>query len=181
MDRYGLGPVASVWWTISIAVGWLVLMLLYSPVADRIASRFVKTPPKLTAFRPIQQSKLMLILGIVVAWVLGGFVEELIFRGIVLTNLEMSLVGTPLEIGATPIAIAAAAVGAGVLHFYQRLRAVIIVTQLSVLFGVLFVLSGRNLWACILCHGLYDTIGFIRFARGKSKYARLEPEAAGAV
>ncbi len=62
------------------------------------------------------------------------------------------------------------------MHLYQGLRAVIIVTQLSVLFGVLFVGSGYNLWAVILCHGLYDTIAFVRFANKKSNYSRLDVE-----
>jgi hypothetical protein len=52
----------------------------------------------------------------------------------------------------------------------------VIVTQLSVLFGVLFVLSGCTLWAVVLCHGMYDTVAFVRFAFGKSKYsARMAP------
>jgi hypothetical protein len=40
-----------------------------------------------------------------------------------------------------------------------------------VLFGVLFVVSGYNLLAVMLCHGMYDTIAFIMFANKKSKYS----------
>jgi transposase InsO family protein len=54
----------------------------------------------------------------------------------------------------------------------------IAITQLSLLFGVLFILSGPNLWAVILCHGGYDTVAFVRFASGKSRYAKLDREAA---
>jgi membrane protease YdiL (CAAX protease family) len=71
---------------------------------------------------------------------------------------------------ATLIAVCAAAWGAGLIHLYQGLRAAIIITQLSV-FGCLFIVSGHNLWAVILCHGLYDTIAFVRFAKNKSKYS----------
>ena len=52
-----------------------------------------------------------------------------------------------------------------------------IITQLSVLFGVLFVASGYNLWTVILAHGFYDTIAFVRFASGKSRYAKFANEA----
>jgi hypothetical protein len=48
------------------------------------------------------------------------------------------------------------------------------VTQLSVLFGVPFVISGENLWTVVLCHGLYDTVAFIRFANRSSKYSNLD-------
>jgi len=61
-----------------------------------------------------------------------------------------------------------------VIHLYQGPRAAFIVTQLSVLFGTLFVLAGYNLWAVILCHGLYDTIAFIRFANKQSRYSKLD-------
>ena len=79
----------------------------------------------------------------------------------------------PLAAG---IAICIAALGAGLIHLYQGPRAALIITQLSVLFGVLFVVSGYNLWAVMLCHGLYDTIAFIRFAHKKSKYSDLDGE-----
>jgi hypothetical protein len=49
--------------------------------------------------------------------------------------------------------------------------------QLSMLFGLLFVLSGHDLWAVILCPGLDDTIAFIRFANKTSKYSRFEDAA----
>jgi membrane protease YdiL (CAAX protease family) len=164
--------------TLAIALVWLALMLAYSPLADRIATRMVAAPPNLRTFRAIQQSTAKLVMGIVVAWILGGFLEELIFRGIVLQSIEalmMPLLPMPL---ASAIAIVVAAIGAGIIHLYQRLRAALIITQLSMLFGLLFVISGHNLWTVILCHGLYDTIAFIRFATGKSRYSKLDSDAA---
>jgi len=119
------------------------------------------------------------VVGILVAWILGGFLEELIARGIVLNSIE-ALLAPPLGAWvAAIVAILVAAAGAGVLHSYQGPRAMFIIAQLSVLFGVLFVVSGHNLWTVILAHGLYDTIAFIRFALRKSKYSRSEGTEAG--
>lgn len=171
-DELGLSTSVSWPWTIGLAAAWLGLMLAYSPIADRIATRLFAKPPTLGAFRAIQESKLKLIGGIVVAWILGGFIEELILRGIVLQSVEAQLAtlfSAPIGAG---IAICVAALAACVLHLYQGPRAAVIITQLSVLFGLLFVLSGHNLWTVILCHGSYDTIAFIRFATGKSRYAK---------
>jgi membrane protease YdiL (CAAX protease family) len=163
-------------WTFTYAVVWVALMLAYSPLADRIATRIVATPPTLGAFRAIQESRAKLIAGVFVAWILGGFLEELVFRGIVLKTVELlawQWVAGPTGI---VIAICVAAAGAGMIHLYQGPRAAIIITQLSVLFGVLFVISGYNLWAVMLCHGMYDTIAFIRFANKKSKYSELDTD-----
>jgi uncharacterized protein len=176
MQALGLSTSVSWFATVGFAVAWLVLMLAYSPLADRLATRWVAQPPNLGAFRGLQQSRVKLVIGIVMAWILGGFLEELIFRGIVLQWVEARASAWSIGPVAAAIAVCAAAVGAGAFHMYQGLRAAIIVTQLSVLFGVLFVISEHNLWAVMLCHGLYDTIAFIRFANKKSKYSKLDAD-----
>jgi membrane protease YdiL (CAAX protease family) len=172
-DELGLGVPTSWPVTLGFAVAWLGLMVAYSPLADRLATRLVARPPTLEVFRALQQSRARLLAGLVVAWVLGGVLEELVFRGIVLRSIEVWLGGWHLGPVAAGVAVCVAALGAGILHLYQGPRAAVIVAQLSVLFGVLFVVSGYNLWAVMLCHGFYDTMAFIRFARKRSKYSDL--------
>jgi membrane protease YdiL (CAAX protease family) len=164
--------------TFGFALVWLGLMLAYSPLADRLASRWFHKPPTLGTFRAIQESTAKLIAGIAVAWMLGGFLEELVFRGLVLKSVATWMSASLAAPIAIAVAVCIAALGAGLMHLYQGPRATVIVTQLSVLFGVLFVVSGYNLWAVILCHGLYDTVAFIRFATGKSKYSNLDRDQA---
>ncbi len=174
LDSLGLGIPHSWWPTVGFAVAWLALMFAYSPIADWLATRWIAKAPTLESFRVIQQSKVKLIAGIVVAWVLGGFLEELIFRGVVLKSVKSLLTAWLPGPIAAGLAVCIAALGAALVHFYQGSRGMVIVTQLSVLFGVLFVISGYNLWAVMLCHGLYDTIAFVRFANKKSKYSDLD-------
>jgi membrane protease YdiL (CAAX protease family) len=176
----GLGPPRSWLLTGAWAIGWLALMLAYSPMADWLASRVFAKPPTLGAFRAIQQSVMKLLAGIVIAWILGGFFEEIVFRGIVLNSIHGWTAASIGDGAAAILAIVLAALGAGIVHLYQGERAALIITQLSILFGALFVLSGYNLWAVILCHGLYDTIAFIRFARKQSKYSDLDRGGAAA-
>lgn len=164
--------------TLGWAAGWTALMLAYSPVADWLARQIFAAPPTLKAFRAIRQSTAKLVGGIAVAWLLGGFFEELVFRGIVLTATEAGLSGWLPGWLAAAKAIAVAAIGAAIVHWYQGPRAMVIIAQLSVLFGVLYVLSGHNLYAVILAHGFYDTIAFIRFATGKSRFAKTDGNAA---
>jgi len=171
MESVGLGIPNSWFITIIVAIVWLGVMLVYSPFADWLASRWTKKPPHLDSFRAIQKSKLKLIVGIVLAWIFGGILEELILRGIILKAVQSFLTTLIVASISTGLGIIIAAVCAFIIHFYQGLRAMIIIVQLSVLFGILFVVSGYNLWAVILCHGLYDTVAFIRFAKKKSKYS----------
>lgn len=162
--------------TLGYAFGGLAVMLAYSPAADWIASRLIVTPPRLGAFRALQQSLAKLAAGILVAWALGGVLEELVFRGVLLNAVEALAAQRLPRPAAIALAVAAAAGGAGIIHLYQGPRAALIITQLSVLFGLVFVLSGHNLWAVMLCHGLYDTVAFIRFGLGRSKYSKAERE-----
>ncbi len=170
---FGLAPPQSWPETVALAAGWTVLMLAFSPAADWVASQFFAKPPTLQAFSAIQQSTAKLIAGIAIAWLLGAFLEELVFRGVVQTGLEALLGGLLSPSAASGFALLAAALGAGLCHYYQGPRAMVIITQLSMLFGVLYVVSGYNLWAVILAHGFYDTIAFIRFATKRSKYSDL--------
>ncbi len=176
LGELGLATPNSWWPVIGLAVAWTALMFAYSPLADRLATRAFAKPPTLGSFRAIQESRVKLIAGIVVAWVLGGILEELVFRGIVLKSVESLLTAWLTEPLASAVAVSVAALGAGLIHFYQGPRAMVIITQLSILFGVLFVISGYNLWTVMLCHGLYDTIAFIRFANKKSKYSNLDSD-----
>lgn len=172
----GLDPGVSVIKTLAFTGGWLALMLGASPVADWIASQLIAKPPTLGAFRAIQRSAMHLAAGILFAWVFGGILEELVFRGIVLSTIETVALPELGKIAAPAFAIVVAALGAGIIHLYQGPRAALIITQLSILFGTLYVVSGHNLWAVMLCHGLYDTVAFIRFAMGKSKYSKLDAQ-----
>ncbi len=170
LEQLGLGRAG---WlpTLGYALAGLAVILAYSPLADRLAARFFKKPPTLEAFGVLRQSRLKLVAGIIAAWLLGGILEELVARGIVLQSIQAFLapwLTTPVAAG---VAVCIAAAGAGAMHLYQGPRAVLIIAQLSILFGILFVVSGYNLWAVMLCHGLYDTIAFIRFAKRKSRYS----------
>jgi uncharacterized protein len=179
MNKLGLGIPNSWPLTVVLAIVWFGLMFAYSPAADRLASRWFHKPPTLETFRVIQQSKGKLIAGIILAWLLGGILEELIFRGLILKSVEILLATWLIKPIAIVVAIFIAALGAGIFHFYQGPRAMFIVTQLSILFGILFVISGYNLWAVMLCHGIYDTIAFVRFANKKSKYSNLDRNSDG--
>ncbi len=172
-EQIGLGIPNSWLLTAGLGIFWLGLMIVYTPVADKLASRWFTQPPTLDAFGALQQSRGKLFAGIAAAWLLGGVLEELIARGIILNSLASWLSFYLKGTIAAAIAVCVAALGAGLMHLYQGPRAAFIITQLSVLFGALFVISGYNLWAIMFCHGLYDTVAFIRYANKKSKYSRL--------
>jgi membrane protease YdiL (CAAX protease family) len=156
LNKLGLATPNSWLLTILVGVVWLGLMVAWSPIADHLSSRLIRKAPTLETFKVLQQSKGKLIAGIITAWLLGGILEEVIFRGLILQSANVWLSAWLVKPIAVPLAITIAALGTTLLHFYQGPRGMF---------------SSYNLWAVILCHGLYDTIAFIRFANKQSKYS----------
>lgn len=79
LSEVGLTLPSSWFVTIGWAAAWTALMLAYSPFADWMATKLFVAPPTLGPFHAIQESRVKLLIGIVVAWLLGGFLEELVF------------------------------------------------------------------------------------------------------
>jgi uncharacterized protein len=46
-------------------------------------------------------------------------------------------------------------------HYYKGPAGVIDSGMAGLILGILFMVSGRNLWACILAHGFIDTVGVV--------------------
>ena len=46
-------------------------------------------------------------------------------------------------------------------HSYQGLAGMLDTGFHGLVFGILYLASGRNLWACIIAHGVCDTVGIV--------------------
>ena len=101
----------------------------------------------------------LFLVWVAISWVIGGFSEEVIFRGFLITRL------TTLFGGAKPavvIAVIIAGVFFGYLHFYnQGYRGFISAAIIGIVFGAMFFLFKRNLWPLVIVHGCINTIGFV--------------------
>jgi uncharacterized protein len=51
----------------------------------------------------------------------------------------------------------------GAAHAYQNLLGIAITGMLGILMGLLVLALGRNLWAVIIGHGLFDVSRFVLF------------------
>lgn len=94
-----------------------------------------------------------------VGWVIGGFCEEMMFRGFVLNHFEALLPRGPL---ASVLAVVGQALIFGGVHVYNRgPHALVVLGAVGVVMGVAYLLLKRNLWPLILGHGLMNTAGFL--------------------
>jgi membrane protease YdiL (CAAX protease family) len=122
------------------------------PLADRIwhhpenASSLFKIP--------VHDWKLALR-NLAIVWVFAGFGEELGYRGYLL-NRAADLGNRSKTAYVFAMLYVAVLFGFG--HYYKGLQGVMDSTYSGVVLGGVYLLSGRNLWAPILAHGLVDTV-----------------------
>ncbi|MES1199698.1 MAG: CPBP family intramembrane glutamic endopeptidase, partial [Pseudomonadota bacterium] len=91
-----------------------------------------------------------------VVWGSAAFGEELFSRGFVLDRLQIVFGRGRVGIG---VAVLAQAALFGWLHSIQGPTGMVITAYAGIVFGVIYFVSGRNLWTTILAHGITDTIG----------------------
>lgn len=92
---------------------------------------------------------------LLIAWVVGGFIEELLFRGFLMNRLWRLFGATTL---AWIPALLLQAVLFGLLHYNRGLFAFIFTATGALIFGLVYLLAKRNLWPLIIAHGAWNTI-----------------------
>lgn len=96
----------------------------------------------------------LLALGLV--WTFAAFGEEIAYRGYLLERGAQTLGGAPL---AYWIAAVVSAVLFGYGHYYKGMTGVLDSGVAGLILAAVYLLSGRNLWSCVLTHGFIDTFG----------------------
>ena len=133
---------------------YLVNMALSEWVVPAIADIF-KPLPQVSFMAYVRGNLGGFALWVTIGWIVGGFIEECLFRGFLLTRVSQLFANPAAGIA---IAIVAQAVLFGSLHLYGGAFAFIHATVFAIANGIFYVLLGRNLWPLIAVHGLWNSI-----------------------
>jgi membrane protease YdiL (CAAX protease family) len=95
-----------------------------------------------------------------IVWGSAAFGEELIVRGFILDRFS--------KLFGTSIAVVAQAAIFALAHSYQGITGVVTIFVLAVIFGGVYIRSGRNLLPVIVAHGILDSIGITAIYLGYS-------------
>jgi membrane protease YdiL (CAAX protease family) len=96
------------------------------------------------------------LVALLLVWTFAAFGEEIGYRGYLLTRAAEAGGRTT---AAYWIGIVVVAVLFGYGHYYKGPAGILDSGVAGLVLGAAYMLSGRNLWTCILAHGLIDTIG----------------------
>jgi membrane protease YdiL (CAAX protease family) len=156
--------------------GWAGLGLRRPPklwIAAAVAVALYLTNAALSAWvvpvlaqwiAPVQQPSFMayvrgslggFLTWLAIGWIVGGFIEELLFRGFLLNRIADLLGGTKAALVA---AVVAQAVLFGMLHLYGGAFAFLYATVFALANGAFYLAAGRNLWPLIVVHGVVNSV-----------------------
>lgn len=129
---------------------------LVMPILNRLTGKTIDY----SGFSNLQGNLSQLILFLVLSWTLAALGEELAYRGYLLKVLENFL-------GSNLISVLMAAIISSVIfglaHIEQGLIGVVVTTGDALFFFWLKHRFSNNLWATILAHGFYNSIGMVIF------------------
>jgi membrane protease YdiL (CAAX protease family) len=106
------------------------------------------------------------VIYILLGWVLGGFCEEIIYRGYVLKRLALIFGNTN---AAWLFAAVTASLVFGFAHNYQGPSGIIATAIIALLFGLIFIFNKNNLMVLVLTHGIYNMIAITLIYLGKAR------------
>ena len=143
-----IGAVAVFVLAQAIAVGVITVLGLEIPGIDQ------------ARFNPLEGNISLLLLMLVLAWTTIAFGEELFYRAFLMSRLvDHAGMGNKL-------AILVSAIIFGCAHFAEGPVGIFSNGAFAVLFGWIYLRSGRNLWITLIGHGLINTLRFMLLYAG---------------
>ncbi len=140
----------------SIGLATCIVLISYFVLLPQI-ERITGHPLDLGIFKQLKSNTNLFIISLILGWVIGGFIEETIFRGFIISKFIIHL---PHQAGAI-IGIIVSSIIFGYLHTYQGPSGQILTGLVGLMLAIIFVISKRNLWLNIFTHGFVNTISMI--------------------
>jgi uncharacterized protein len=148
---------------VGIAVGvlWQFFSLyLLEPLIVLLTGK----PIDLSQFAQVKGNVFLLGLFLLLVWTLAAFGEELVYRGYLMNRVAEAAGGSGR---AWAFSLIFVSVLFGLVHLYQGISGVATVIAAALVYGALYLWTGRNLWAPIIAHGVYDTVAVLLAFWGK--------------
>ena len=156
----GLGRPKSWWKTVALALLAAAIVLLGSELLVEPLARCIWPQPEHMS-NVIESGAAgwsQALTNLLTVWTFAAFGEELSYRGYLLTRAAEVLGRSNLAYWAAMIVVS---VLFGFGHYYKGPAGVLDSTYSGLVLGCAYLLSGRNLWAAILAHGISDTFALV--------------------
>jgi membrane protease YdiL (CAAX protease family) len=135
-----------------------VRILLGQFVVEPVTGFFWPAPSAPALANELTGNPKIALLALLLVWTFAAFGEEISYRGYLLTRAA-DIGGRSTIAYWLGIVLVSVLFGYG--HYYKGTSGVIDSGVAGLILGVAYMITGRNLWACILTHGFIDTFAVI--------------------
>jgi membrane protease YdiL (CAAX protease family) len=139
------------------AIVVIVMMLVVSNIALNLPGAEV-AEADMSRFNPLEGNLPLLLISVFLAWTAVAFGEEMMYRAFLINQLGVLFQSERLR---WVLSVIFSSVIFGIVHFYQGPLGILNTFIIGLLFGVIYLRSGRNLWVTIIAHGLINTLTFV--------------------
>ena len=155
----GVGLKRPASWGRTVALGaaaGATFQLFGTYVLEPLIVRLTGQAVDLSQFGNLRGNVAMLLILLAIVWTLAAFGEEFVYRGYLMNRVAELLGGGA---AAWAVSLAFVSVLFGVAHLYQGVSGILVNAAAGLVYGAVYLRAGRNLWAAIIAHGVYDTVG----------------------
>ena len=96
---------------------------------------------------------------IVISWTTAGFGEEIIWRGFFMKQIARLF--DEQKRSSWVIGLVLTSIVFGLVHYHQGPGGMLGTGFVGLVYGIVYLVSGRNLWVTIIAHGLTGSSSFI--------------------
>ena len=156
-------------WLSTVLLGLLIgsgLCLLSIMLIEPLVENITKQPHDVSVVEGVRGNWKVLLSWLVAVWAVAAVGEEALYRGFLMSQVSKVL-GTSLLALVSNVLITS--IIFGVSHSYQGRSGAWSTGIIGVCLGVIYILSGFNLWLPILVHGVIDTVALILISLGADK------------
>jgi len=140
-----------------------VRILLGNFVTDPLTAHFWPPAVAPSGFDKISGHWMAALQWLLIVWTFAAFGEEISYRGYLVTR-GADVGGRSRAAYWASVLLVSVLFGYG--HYYKGPAGVVDSGMAGLVLGTAYLLSGRNLWVCILAHGFIDTFGVIAVLLG---------------
>lgn len=154
-----LGLKKNINWGKTILLGLLfgfALELSFQLLFNHLIELITNEPIDLSSLDSLRGNIGLSALMLLVGWVVGGFLEEVTFRGFMITKLREVFGDNSIK---TVLYLLLSAIPFGLAHMYQGWSGVISTGTIGLLIAIIYVRSKSNLWLAVFTHGFTNTVG----------------------
>ena len=144
---------------IQIALAAAILRIVLGDfVIEPLAGRFWPAIVAPAGAHEITGNIKIALLAMLIVWSFAAFGEEISYRGYLLTRAADLGKRSPMAYWVGMILVS---ILFGYGHYYKGPVGIIDSGVAGLILGTAYMISGRNLWTCILAHGFIDTLGIV--------------------